>query len=224
MQDSKTLLNQAEHAIAQSANSSPTAAGHSDQARPKAGPEHIDTINQVFELFRLNYHNQYFAAFPDMESLSLAKRLWLESLARFSPAVILRGAKRVIEQSDYLPTVHKMMVACEGDNSAHGLPEVHAAYVEACNAPSPKSGYAWSHPAVYLAGKASDWYFLANNPERTALPVFAEHYKALCEQVRQGHKLALPERKALPEHIERPLSKDENLARLTNLKKQMGLD
>ncbi|UTA47745.1 hypothetical protein L1F30_16515 [Simiduia sp. 21SJ11W-1] len=223
MQDSKTLLNQAEHAIAQSANSSQTEAGRSDQTS-KPGAAHIDAINQVFELFRLNYHNQYFAAFPDLESLNLAKRLWLESLAGFEPEVILRGAKRVIQQSDYLPTVHKMLVACEGDNRAHGLPDVHAAYVEACNAPSPKADQHWSHPAVYLAGKASDWYFLANNPERTALPVFTEHYKNYCDQVRKGLKLALPERKALPETIERPLSKDENLARLDALKKQIGLD
>lgn len=178
----------------------------------------------MFELFRLNYHNQYFAAFPDLESLNLAKRLWLESLGSFEPEVILRGAKRVIQQSDYLPTVHKMLVACEGDNRSHGLPDVHAAYVEACNAPSPKADYNWSHPAVYLAGKASDWFFLANNPERTALPVFAEHYKLYCDQVRKGLKLTVPERKALPETIERPLSKDENLARLDALKKQIGLD
>lgn len=175
-------------------------------------------------MFRLNYHNQYFAAFADLESLNLAKRLWLEALARFAPETILRGAKRVIEQSDYLPTVHKMIVACEGDNTAHGLPEVHAAYVEACNAPSPKAEQQWSHPAVYLAGKATDWYFLANSNERTALPVFTEHYRTLCDQVRNGSKLSLPALKALPETIEHPLSKDQNLARLSELKKQMGID
>lgn len=177
----------------------------------------------MFELFRLNYHNQYFAAFADIESVNLAKRLWFESLQRFDPATIMRGAKKVIEQSDYLPTLHKMINACEGDNSAHGLPEVHAAYVEACNAPTPKADHSWSHPAVYLAGKASHWFFLANNSERVALPVFSEHYKQLCEQVKNGTKLAMPERLALPESIEKPLSKDENLAKLQALRESLKI-
>lgn len=223
MQDSKALLNQAERAIAQSASNSTTEAGRSNARNTPPSEGLIDAINQAFELFRLNYHNQYFAAFPDVESLNLAKRLWLEALGRFSPETLLRGAKKVIQQSDYLPTVHKMIVACEGDNSAHGLPDIHAAYVEACNAPSPKAEQKWSHAAVYLAGKAADWYFLANNNERTALPVFTEHYRALCEQVRNGAKLKLPELLALPESVERPLSKDQNLERLASMKKELGL-
>lgn len=225
MQDSKSLLSQAERAIDPSASSSPTAAGPAEPAPESqaARDARIDAINQVFELFRLNYHNQYFAAFADVESLNLAKRLWFESLARFRPDTILRGARKVIEQSDFLPTVHKMISACEGDNAAHGLPDVHAAYVEACNAPSPKAAQVWSHPAVYLAGKAADWFLLASQPEKVAFPVFAQHYKALCEQVRTGRSLALPDRPALPETLERPLSAAQNREKLAQLKDELGL-
>lgn len=208
-------------ATAASAISSPTGHGRSERAR--ATESHIDAINQAFELFRLNYHNQYFAAFPDVQTLNMAKRLWLDALSRFSPEVILQGARRVIEASDFLPTVHKMIVACEGDNQSHGLPDVHAAYVEACNAASPKIEQRWSHPAVYLAGQAADWYFLSSQPEKAAYPVFAQHYKALCEQVRAGNTLHLPERKALPETLETPLSSAENRERLASLRKALDI-
>ena len=82
---------------------------------------------------------------------------------------LLRGAKRAIESSEYLPTLKKMIDCCQGDMESHGLPSAHNAYIEACRAPSPKSGYNWSHPAVYHAGKMSDWHFIGNNTERTAL-------------------------------------------------------
>ncbi len=177
----------------------------------------------MFELFRINYHNQYFAAFGDIQTLNQAKRLWLETLQRFDPETILRGAKLAIEQSEYLPTLHKMIGFCQGSPQEHGLPDVHSAYIEACRAPSPKSEYRWSHPAVYHAGRNSDWFFLANNSERVAFPVFRDHYKNLCERVINGDDLPAPEVKRLPEQLEKPLSKEENLDRLTHLRQEMGL-
>jgi hypothetical protein len=183
----------------------------------------IDTINQVFELFRINYHNQYYSAFNDLETLNQAKRLWLETLTRFAPDVILRGAKRAIESCEYLPTLHKMISCCEGDYSAHGLPDAHSAYVEACQAPSPKSNQTWSHPAVYYAGRAADWYFLASTAQAVAFPVFSRHYQQICEQVLKGEKLPQPHVKALPQETETPLSKAENLKRLAELRKNLRL-
>jgi len=231
MKDSNQLLNQVAQEIAQSQSSSKTAAGPSkgdahqrrqqDQKAPSA--DFIDTINQVFELFRINYHNQYFAAFGDIQTLNQAKRLWLETLQRFDPKVILQGAKLAIEESDYLPTLHKMIGFCQGSPQQHGLPDVHSAYIEACRAPSPKTEYQWSHAAVYHAGRNSDWFFLANNSERIAFPIFKDHYLALCQRVINGDKLDAPEIKRLPESIEKPLTKEENIDRLASLRKEMGL-
>ncbi len=176
----------------------------------------------MFALFRINYHNQYYKAYSDTTVLNQIKKLWLESLVRFAPDVIQRGAKRVIENSEYLPTLHTMIRHCEAE-SAQGLPEAHAAYLEACQAPSPKAAYNWSHPAVYHAGKAADWFFLANNSEKMAFPVFERHYQLLCERVIAGEELNSPEVKALPETVETPLSKTENLDRLKALREDLGL-
>ena len=186
-------------------------------------PELVDAINQVFALFRINYHNQYHSAFGDVNTVNQAKRLWVESLQRFAPETILRAAKQAIEQSDYLPTLHKMLTYCRGTPQQHGLPDVHSAYMEACRAPSPKAEQKWSHAAVYHAGRESDWFFLANNPERLTFPVFREHYQRLCEKVVAGETLPEPEMKRLPEQSATTLSKEENLERLHKLREEMGL-
>jgi hypothetical protein len=229
MQDSNSLIHQVAQEIAASQNSSTTAAGQADhhqreeQERPAPGDGHIDAINQVFALFRINYHNQYYAAFKDNELLNQARRLWLNSLAQFAPETILRGARKVIEESEYLPTLHRMIRACQGDPSKFGLVDAHQAYVEACRAPSPKAAYAWSHAAVYHAGCASDWYFLTTNAEKVAFPIFERHYLKLCERVMNGAELPAPNVPALPETIERPLSKEENAKRMEELRKQLDL-
>lgn len=229
MQDSKSIIQQVAQEIAASQNNSTTAAGQADsnqrheQERPAPGDAHIDAINQVFALFRINYHNQYYSAFKDNELLNQARRLWLNSLAQFAPETILRGARKVIEQSEYLPTLHRMIRACQGEPEKFGLVDAHQAYVEACRAPSPKAAHSWSHPAVYHAGCASDWYFLASNSEKVAFPIFERHYLKFCERVMNGVELPAPNIPVLPETIERPLSKEENVKRMEELRKQLDL-
>lgn len=135
----------------------------------------------------------------------------------------MRGAKKVIEESEYLPTLNRMIRACQGDPEKHGLIDAHKAYVEACRAPSPKAAYHWSHPAVYHAGCAADWYFLGNNSEKVAFPVYERHYKKMCERVMNGEELPAPNIAALPKTVEIPLSKEENQKRMDDLRKNLGL-
>ena len=184
---------------------------------------HIDALNEVFALFRINYHNQYYKAYSDTQVLNQIKKLWLESLSQFAPETILRGARKVIEESEYLPTLNRMIRACQGDPEKFGLIDAHRAYVEACRAPSPKAAHAWSHPAIYHAGCASDWFFLANNSEKVAFPIFERHYLKLCERVMNGEELTAPSMPALPQTIESPLSKEENAKRMEELRKQLQL-
>lgn len=138
----------------------------------------VDAINQVFVLFRLNYHNQYFKAYPDEQSLLLVKKLWFQSMEDLAPNSVLLAAKQIIREREFLPTLNQMLKVChEVDND--GIPDAHAAYLEACNAPSPKRLHAWSHPIVYAAGQMSDWFFLSTNSEAVAFKVFEENYQRL---------------------------------------------
>ena len=221
MQDSRDLSQQAAQEIEALSKTSPTPAGHSDAA--EANPAHIEAINQVFALFRLNYHNQYFAAFPDARELNQAKKLWLESLAAYPVEQILRGAKHAIETSEYLPTLNRMHECCLTGLADFGLPTAHDAYVEAFNAASPKTAQPWSHPAVYLAGRDADWFFLANNIEQVAWPVYRDHYQRYCAAVMRGDALEVPRTEVLEQQPGEPLSAEEQLANIRKLREESGL-
>jgi hypothetical protein len=137
--------------IAASPTTSATQAGQTEHGNTDREAL-VEAINQVFALFRLNYANQFYAAWPDASELNQVKRLWLDALKDYPPEMILRGARYAIEHSEYLPNLSRMHDSCQQSLNEMGLPSVRDAYLEACNAPSPKAAYRWSHPAVFHAG------------------------------------------------------------------------
>ncbi len=166
----------------------------------------------------LNYHNQFYAAYPNDEQLNQIKRLWLDSLADYPTEQILRGAKLAIEGSEYLPTLNKMLDCCQAVMGEFGLPDARSAFLEACQAASPKSAQNWRHPAVYLAGRDSDWFFLANNTEGLTFPVFRDKYRAYCARAMAGEDLSIPAPEALPDHTAKPSTREEALAEIAKIK------
>lgn len=131
------------------------------------------------------------------------------------------AAKQAITQSEYLPTVAKIIKIIEQDGDAFGLPDVRSAYLEACQAPSPKASYAWRHIAVYHAGKNTGWFFLANQPENKSFPAFEKTYNQICQQVRQGIKLEQPAQEKLPDSIGSNLSQADQLSKIKDLQKEL---
>lgn len=185
MHNSGELAQRVEREIAASKATSPIPPGQSD-TRYRPDPALVEAINQVFALFRLNYHNQFYAAFSEAEQLRQIKKLWLDSLKEVPPAQILQGAKLAIENSEYLPTLHRMRQCCDDSLPALGLPAARSAYLEACNAgPAPELRH-WSHPAVYWAGRDSGWQQLASAPEAQSWPVFNRHYQTRCGALLRG--------------------------------------
>jgi hypothetical protein len=214
MDNSKQLLNRITQQLKPASNDSKTPAG--DAPTPPS-VEQKEAINQIFELFRFNYHNQFLKAFPDYDTLIMAKRLWARLLVEYSGDVIMRAAEKAVKDSTYLPTVHEVVRRCDRADVL-GLPDAHAAYIEACRAPSPKQSFNWSHAAVYYAGRASDWYFLANTPEPKAFPVFQRNYELLLKRLEQGEDLELELPTALPQESVVPLPPEEQQRRLQALK------
>jgi len=183
----------------------------------------VETINQVFTLFRINFHNQFYKAYSDdRELLNQAKKLWFESLKNYSASTVLEATRRIIEEQEYLPTLHQMLARCaEQDCRA---PDVHQAYVEACNAPSPKARHKWSHPAVYEAGRRSDWYFLSTTPEQYALSVFRNNYQTVLGEISRGQSIDLPRIEDQGQSTqENGLSKKEGLSKVAALRKKLDL-
>ncbi|MGB4248923.1 MAG: replication protein P [Pseudohongiellaceae bacterium] len=221
------LLEKTSKALARHTSASQTEAGQSSAEKGSDnadnGPDRIDAINQLFAEFELAYHNQYYKAYGTEERLVLAKKYWLSCLSQFSPRQIVAAARQVVKKNDFLPTVSVVIRACEDGNTLFGLPSAREAYYEACRAESPKAQFPWTHEAIYFAGKATDWYILATEPEDKVLPLFTYYYDELCQRVMRGEKLELPQRQALPERIGTPLSPEENHARMQKLREQMGL-
>ena len=217
MANSKDLIQKVASGIAASSTHSPTAAGRPKAAQ--ANPKLVDAINQIFALFQVNYHNQYYSAFGNStKSENLAKKLWLNKLDHFSAQTICAAAEKVIVDSDYLPTLHKMLNACRDVGMAGSLPSPRKAYQEACNKPSPKAEQSWSHPAVYIAGRECGWHFLANSIESKAFAPFAEIYQQYCERVLSGEELTVEKPQSLPETSLKPATKEQALAQLDDLK------
>lgn len=227
MRDSDTLISQARKALKPSSTGSPTAAGLQGSSktseRPPPTRDHVDAVSHVFVELELAYHNQFHKAFPTARHLAMAKQLWLDALADFTPAQIASGGRRAIQASDYLPSLHVLRKHCQPQPEDLGLPHTRAAFEEACRAPSPKSAHAWSHPAVYEAGRQSGWALLAGEPERQSYPVFERNYQLLCERVLAGEDLAVPVPPALPERAERQLSNAERKARMRQLRDELGI-
>jgi len=185
------------------------------------GHDHVDAINQVFAELELAYHNQYHKAFPERESLNVAKKYWLECLAEFSPEMILQATRNVVKTQQFLPSVATIVQGCEESLSNYGLPAVRDAYVEACCATHPKAEYAWSHPAVFIAGKNTGWFELENEVEARAFPKFEAHYKKQLQRVLAGETLEVEIPVALPEQSSKQLSAEENKKKLDELRKSL---
>ena len=248
MQKINSLLNEAGKALKPRSSDSQTAAGQSDGSAGRGssdnhnrrdhrrddpgghgeqpqrnGPDLIDAINQIFAEFELAYHNQYHKAYGDPDRLILAKKYWLECLSDFHPLQLVTAARRLVKSQDYLPTISTMIRACEQSFELFGLPSEWEAYTEACRAPAPKHLHDWSHPAVYFAGKATDWYLLATEPEDKVFPLFSYYYKQLCQRVMHGEQLEVPMVQALPENPSRPLSYEERQSRLQDLRASLDV-
>ncbi|MEX0738810.1 MAG: replication protein P [Pseudohongiella sp.] len=187
------------------------------------GPDQVDAINQLFAEFELAYHNQYHKAYGDPDRLVLAKKYWLECLADFHPQQLVTAARRLVKTQDYLPTISAVIRACEESYGLFGLPSERDAYTEACRAPAPKAAYAWSHPAVYQAGKSTDWFLLATEAEDKVFPVFAYYYRQLCQRVIRGEDLQEPIAPALEKDPSRPLTFAEREKKLAQLRASLDI-
>ena len=133
--------------------------------------------------------------------------------------MLLVAARTLIESETYLPTLSRMLAACDEQLGALGLPTPRAAYREACTAPSPKDAHPWSHPAVYHTGRALGWERLRSAPERDSWPEFQQRYRDWCRRALSGEALALPQAPELAPAT--PVDRNEGHRRLQELRREL---
>ena len=141
-----------------STTTSPTPAGPTDASEPPT-QQGIEAINQVFGLFRLNYHNQYYARGLTPSRSSRSNGSGLRRSMPIPPPSILRAAQHAIETSDYLPTLNRMIDACRHGMSDLGLPVALRRLSRGLPRAVTQNRAAWRHPAVYLAGATVTGFF-----------------------------------------------------------------
>ena len=73
----------------------------------------IDLINVVFTQLEITYHNQFHKAFPDSDSLKLAKQLWLKKLSLFKNEIIFKSIDDIMSTSEYLPSLSAIIQKCK---------------------------------------------------------------------------------------------------------------
>ena len=182
----------------------------------------VELINLIFAELEITFHNQFHKAFPDEETLNLAKQLWLAKLEKFDNEIIFKAIDKIIETSKYLPSLSAVLNQIkELKFQQQKIPPPNVAYAEATSLGeiSPLD-FNWSHPFVYHAGTKVGWYRLKTESEFEIKSDFIDAYEEILEMSEvKNSLLSLPEKKE--EFFEdEPLSSDEQHARLERIKKK----
>ena len=182
----------------------------------------VELINLIFAELEITFHNQFHKAFPDEETLSLAKQLWLAKLEKFENELIFEAIDKIIETSKYLPSLSAVLnLIKELKYKKFEVPSPNEAYLEASSLGEINPlDFSWSHPYVFHAGAKIGWYRLKTDSEFEIKKEFLEVYGEILEKSELNENFALlPEKKdnLVPE---KPLDKKNQIERLEAIKKK----
>ena len=182
----------------------------------------VELINLIFAELEITFHNQFHKAFPDEETLSLAKQLWLAKLEKFENELIFEAIDKIIETAKYLPSLSTVLnLIKELKFKKFKVPSPNKAYIEASSLGEINPlDFSWSHPYVYHAGAKIGWYRLKTDSEFEIKKEFLEVYGEILEESELNESFALlPEKKdnLVPE---KPLDKKNQIERLEAKKKK----
>ena len=143
----------------------------------------IELVNLIFTQLEVTYHNQFHKAYPDKNSLNLAKQLWLTQLQRFDEKIVFESVGKLMTTSDFLPTLSKVINSCvESKLKSNGIPNVNYAYKEACHSRNNFEKFTWSHPIIFYIGSKTGWDYLWNQAEKETFKEFKLNYDILVNE------------------------------------------
>ena len=182
----------------------------------------VELINLIFAELEITFHNQFHKAFPDEETLTLAKQLWLAKLEKYQNEIVFRAIDKIIETSKYLPSLSAVLNQIkELKLLEQKIPTSNAAYIEASSlGETSPLDFNWSHPFIYHAGAKVGWYRLKTESEFDIKSEFLSAYEEITEESEFKESLLL-----LPSNKEevindKPLSNEKQKARLEDIKKK----
>lgn len=153
----------------------------------------------LFTRFTVIYGHKFKSVFQREDEIRIAKREWALSLRGYTEQEMVAAIDRCKEQFEWMPTIAEFLGLMRKDLQDYGLPQALSAYHEACMHADHPRDHDWSHPAVYFAGRATDWFRLRTEDKRDVMPDFEFNYRQLCQRVMEGENLEVPIAQALPD-------------------------
>ena len=182
----------------------------------------IELVNLIFTQLEVTYHNQFHKAYPDKNSLNLAKQLWLTQLERFDEKIVFESVSKLITTSDFLPTLSKVINSCiESKLKSNGIPNVNYAYKEACHSRNNFEKFSWSHPIIFYIGSKTGWDYLWTQAEKETFKEFKLNYDLLVNEYLEGKKFSKPNFPELPKTLRVKVNKKSQLKKIQNLKNKL---
>ena len=182
----------------------------------------IELVNLIFTQLEVTYHNQFHKAYPDKNSLNLAKQLWLTQLQRFDEKIVFESVGRLMTTSDFLPTLSKVINSCiESKLRSNGIPNVNYAYKEACHSRNNFEKFSWSHPIIFYIGSKTGWDYLWTQAEKETFKEFKLNYNLLVNEYLEGKKFSKPNFPELPKTLRVKVNKKSQLKKIQNLKNKL---
>ena len=182
----------------------------------------IELVNLIFTPLEVTYHNQFHKAYPDKNSLNLAKQLWLTQLQRFDEKIVFESVGKLMTTSDFLPTLSKVINYCiESKLKSNGIPNVNYAYKEACHSRNNFEKFTWSHPIIFYIGSKTGWDYLWTQAEKETFREFKFNYDILVNEYLEGKEFSKPNFPKLPNTLEAKVNKKSQLKKIQDLKNKL---
>ena len=182
----------------------------------------VELVNLIFTQLEVTYHNQFHKAYPDKNSLNLAKQLWLAQLQKFEEEIIFDSVSNLMTSSEFLPSLSKLVISCkELKANRSGIPSVSKAHQEVCNSKSNFERFSWSHPIVFYMGSETGWDFLWTHSEKESFKEFQFNYDNLLNEFIDGRTFHNPKFPKLPKKIESIPDKSSQLSQIKKLKNKL---
>ena len=182
----------------------------------------IELVNLIFTQLEVTYHNQFHKAYPDKNSLNLAKQLWLTQLQRFDEKIVFESVGKLMTTSDFLPTLSKVINSCiESKLKSNGIPNVNYAYKEACHSRNNFEKFTWSHPIIFYIGSKTGWDYLWTQAEKETFKEFKLNYDLLVNEYLEGKEFSKPNFPELPKTLRVKVNKESQLKKIQDLKNKL---
>lgn len=158
-----------------------------ERAAPNLDQHTREIVNKIFSSIKGAYPSSFKHAFPDDETLAIAKTTWVKALMDSGISdmnAIKRGvAKARQRNSPFFPSCGEFIELCKAECSDLGMPSASEAWLEVCNNSHRVTDHQWSHPGVYEAGRRKWFEIRAGDYKKSD---FVARYNEIMNQVAQG--------------------------------------